>query len=427
MSNDTGINHKLKVKILNHVSGLQGKITKPRFKFVCEMTYGILSSKSVLLSSIGRSLKEPLNLHQTEKRLSRQIQSEGLWKEIESYNIGIASRYLHDGMAAAVDLGDLAKPSGNCFERLATVRDGDKGDYKPGYHLLKIVARDYERVNNIPLLSRLFSVEEDGFVSENQEIIESIDAVAEQSGGDLLYLIDRGGDRRKIILPLLEKKRRFLLRLANKRHLLWRGEALYPQEIVKKMNLRYRETLPRTEEWKNPLKVKYGITTVRLADCPELKLKLIAVKGFGKEPMVLLTTENLRGKRQVLKAIRQYLDRWAVEEAYRFEKEGLGLESIRVRSLTGFRNIVSLVNLAFSFIAIELIEKGGEVTEAVRAKAKRLKPKKRIRFHFYTLLNGISAYLGQAKEGLYKILRGKHSPPETPQLSLKLETTGIIP
>lgn len=426
MINDTKTSHKLKVKILNHVSGLQGKITKPRLKFVCEMTYGILSSESVLLSSIGRSLKEPIKLHQTEKRLSRQIQSDGLWKEIESYNIDLASHCLHDGMTAAVDLGDLTKPSGNCFENLAFVRDGDKGDVKPGYHLLKIVARDYDSVNNIPLLSRLFSVEEDGFISENHEIIESIDAVARQSGCDLLYLIDRGGDRRKIILPLLEKKRRFSLRLTNKRHLLWGKETLYPQEIVKKMNLRYKETLPRTEEWKNPLKVKYGITSVRLPDCPELELKLIAVKGFGKEPMVLLTTEKLRGKRRVLKAIRQYLDRWAVEEAYRFEKEGLNLESICVRSLMGFKNMVSFVNLAFSFIAIELIEKGGKVTEAVREKAKRLKPKKKIKFHFYTLLTGISSYLTQAKEGLYKILRGKSTPPETPQLYLKLKNTGII-
>ena len=427
MSNDTKTNHKLKVKILHYVSGLQGRITKPRFKFACEMTYGILSSMSVLLSSIGRSLKEPLKLHQTEKRLSRQIQSKRLWKEIENYNIGLVSPFLHDGMVAAVDMGDLTKPEGKCFEKLATVRDGDKGDYKPGYHLLKIVARDYESVNNIPLLSRLFSVEEEGFMSENHEIIESIDTVARQSGRNLLYVIARGGDRRKIIFPLLEKKHSFLLRMTNKRYLLWGRETLYPQEIVKKINLRYKETLPRTEEWKNPLKVKYGITTVRLPDRPELKLKLIAIKGFGQEPMVLLTTKELRGKRQALQAIRQYLDRWAVEEAYRFEKEGLNLESICVRSLTGFKNMISLVNLAFSFIAIELIEKGGMVTEAVRGKAKRLKPKKRIRFHFYTLLMGLSSYLKQAKEGLYKILRGRHILSETPQLCLKLRTTGIIP
>jgi len=427
MSNDTKISHKLKVKILNHVIGLQHNISKPRLKFVCEMTYGILSSKSVLLSSIGRSLKEPLDLHQTEKRLSRQIQSDGLWKEIENYNIGLAARYLNNDMVAAVDLGDLTKPQGKYFEKLALVRDGDKGDCKPGYHLLKIVARDYSRVNNIPLLSRLFSVKEDGFLSENNEIIDGIDTVADQSGHNLLYLIDRGGDRRKIILPLLEKKHRFLLRMTNKRHLSWGKETLYPQEIVKKMNLRYKEILPRTEEWRNPLKVTYGITSVYLPDCPDVKLKLIAVKGFGREPMVLLTTEDLRGKRQILKAIRQYLDRWSVEEAYRFEKEGLNLESICVRKLTGFKNMVSLVNLAFSFIAIELIEKGGKVTEAVSSKAKRLKMKKRIRFHFYTLLTGLSAYLKQAKEGLYKVLRGNPIILKTSQLDLKFKTKGIMP
>ena len=207
---------------------------------------------------------------------------------------------------------------------------------------------------------------------------------------------------------------------------MWGKETLSPQEIVKKMNLRYKETLPRTEEWKNPVKIKYGITSVRLPDCPELELKLIAVKGFGKEPMVLLTTEKLRGKRQVLKAIRQYLDRWAVEEAYRFEKTGLNLESICVRSLMGFKNMLSLVNLAFSFISIELIEKCGKITEAVREKARRLKPKKKIKFHFYTLLTGISAYLQQGREGLYKMLRGKSTPTETPQLYLKFKNTGIM-
>jgi len=59
---------------------------------------------------------------------------------------------------------------------LSYVRDGDKGSIKPGYHLLKIVARCPSGVKSFPLLSRLFSVDEEVYLSENDEIIKSIDA-----------------------------------------------------------------------------------------------------------------------------------------------------------------------------------------------------------------------------------------------------------
>jgi hypothetical protein len=86
--------------------------------------------------------------------------------------------------------------------------------------------------------------------------------------------------------------------------------------------------------------------------------------------------------------------------------------------------MAALVKLSFSFIAVGLLEKEGKVLAEVKFKAKRLKTNKKIKFQFYSLLEGISSYFRQSRDGLYGLLREKPDKiPETPHLSLNLITT----
>ena len=49
---------------------------------------------------------------------------------------------------------------------------------------------------------------------------------------------------------------------------------------------------------------------------------MVVVAGFGKEPLLLLTTERMENKRQWLWwAIEAYLTRWRIEETIRFVKQ----------------------------------------------------------------------------------------------------------
>jgi len=44
----------------------------------------------------------------------------------------------------------------------------------------------------------------------------------------------------------------------------------------------------------------------------------LIIKGKGKEPIVLLTTEEIKDEKDALRVLEIYLTRWRCEESFRF-------------------------------------------------------------------------------------------------------------
>ena len=82
------------------------------------------------------------------------------------------------------------------------------------------------------------------------------------------------------------------------------------------------------------------------------KLFLVVVKGFGVEPMMLLTScpVGKQRKESIWRIVEYYLARWKCDESYRYIKQCYNLEDLRVQSYISIRNIVVLV-LAVSYFA----------------------------------------------------------------------------
>jgi len=76
----------------------------------------------------------------------------------------------------------------------------------------------------------------------------------------------------------------------------------------------------------------------------------VVVKGFGQEPMLLLTNVDKEPK-EILEI---YLTRWKCEESFRFLKQEYHLEDIRVRRYNALRNTIALVHAVFYFISVYL-------------------------------------------------------------------------
>ena len=98
-------------------------------------------------------------------------------------------------------------------------------------------------------------------------------------------------------------------------------------------------------------RVQYNALEVKLPGYDH-RLFLVVVKGFGEEPMMLLSScavERHR-KESVWRMVEYYLARWRCEESYRYIKQCYNFEDIRVRSYISIRNIVALV-LAVSYFA----------------------------------------------------------------------------
>jgi hypothetical protein len=76
----------------------------------------------------------------------------------------------------------------------------------------------------------------------------------------------------------------------------------------------------------------------------------VVVKGFGKEPMLLITNV----KKSSIEILEIYLTRWKCEESFRFIKQEYHLEDVRVRRYISIRNTVVLVHAIFYFVSVYL-------------------------------------------------------------------------
>lgn len=90
------------------------------------MIYGILASKSCLLSEIGRSLNESISLRKTVTCISKNLndfdKGEALFEEYQA----IKNRY-NDKSILIIDGSAITKPASTKLEDLCEVCDGSTG------------------------------------------------------------------------------------------------------------------------------------------------------------------------------------------------------------------------------------------------------------------------------------------------------------
>ena len=136
MINYTTLNSNLKRGILNFSEKISKEFSRPVMKFICNMIFGILASKSCLLSEIGRNLNENISLSKTVTRLSRNLNEFDGGKELfEAYLKSIKNRY-DDKSVLIIDGSDITKPASKELEGLCEVRDGSTGEIGIGYNTL---------------------------------------------------------------------------------------------------------------------------------------------------------------------------------------------------------------------------------------------------------------------------------------------------
>jgi len=118
----------------------------------------------------------------------------------------------------------------------------------------------------------------------------------------------------------------------------------------------YATTILREDEGKEKAySIHFGFLPVRLPECPDRPLWLVVVKGLGKKPLMILTTEPMRRNRKALWwVIDAFLTRWRVEDTIRFIKQSYDLEDIRVLTYQRLKNMAVLVLAASYFAAVWL-------------------------------------------------------------------------
>lgn len=396
----SGLALKLRGQIHDFSGKLSPRFSKPKRRFIEQMLYGIQAKGDVKLSEIARSLNEEIPLLKTETRLSRNLADEDLERELLSAVVRMGSRRVHKDTLLLIDTSDVRKDFARKMQHLATVRDGSTGELVSGYWMMKVVGCECEAKRIVPLYQSLYSATAPGFVSENDEILRAVELVSTQTKSRGIWVMDRGGSRRVLLEYLLTGELRFIVRLRADFHLMFRGARRSALEIAATCPMPYSEGVVIEEGGEQKGRaIHFGLRPVKLMGRDE-RMYLVVVRGFGKEPLMLLTNLKLKRTRKSLWFIvGGYLTRWRIEDTIRFIKQSYRIEDIRVRSYRSLKNLVALVLCAAYFAAIYL----GEGLNLRALAHKVTKAAKRIfgapDFNYYALADGIAAILSRSEKG----------------------------
>jgi hypothetical protein len=396
---------KLREQMVRFSGELSAGLPKVVRRFMAEMIFGIQARGSVRLTEVGRALGEKILLKKTEERLSRQLGREHLGEEIQRRLIGHAAGRIEDDTLLVLDLSDVTKKYAEKMECLARVRDGSEKELANGYWWLSIVGATTKGTKIVPLYGRLFSHAVEGHRSENEEIRAAIREVSEGVRKRGIWVMDRGGDRGYLYNYLLASKLRFLVRIKGVRSLRTASGISSAVDLARSCPMLFNETIIREDAGQERLvHLSCGMRKVRLPDRKE-DLTLVVVKGFGEEPLMILTNLNVRRSRKsIWHIILSYITRWRIEDLIRFIKQSYRLEDVRCLTYRRLQALMVLVTAAAYFAAVYL---GLRMKLRVLA-GHILRASRRVfgipDFRLYALADGIRQYLYSQTKGLKKLL-----------------------
>jgi hypothetical protein len=315
-----------------------------------------------------------------------------------------------------IDPSDVSKKYAKKMEYLAQVWDGSENKVSKGYWTMRVIGAELNRVKIIPLYEHLYCQKAPGFVSENEEILKGVDCVRGQVGSRGIWVMDRGGDRRKLFAPFLDRGMRFIIRLEGDRHLVYRGRKVLAIDLANFCRTLYIERIIKEDQsQERAYTVELGFRRVKLPGRKD-QLALVGVKGLGHQPLMLLTNlEVVKSRRSLLLVVLSYFRRWQVEETIRFAKQTFRVEDIRLRKYDRLQNMMAIVSVAVYFVAVWL----GDRLKLRLLAHHALQAAKRLflipDFRYYALADGIK----WSFEGSQTPFRSpKEQPRADPQLML---------
>ena len=174
MINCSILGSNLKRGILRFSERISEGQTRPDFKFISQMIYGILAAQSCHLSKIGRALQEQISIKKTIDHLSLNLSTFNGGTDLFANYIHKMKSCLSDKSILIVDGSDITKPCSPAMEHIGRVRDGSSGDYGNGYHTLGVTALTPGQKQPIGVYTRVYSASEQGFISEDEEVLTAL-------------------------------------------------------------------------------------------------------------------------------------------------------------------------------------------------------------------------------------------------------------
>ena len=393
MAHCTSNTYTLKRKIVNFSNKVSSHQSKPDRKFSADMLYGMLASRSCLLTDVADQLHENAHKINTVDRLAKHL-AKGIPASVVVPYLKTIKKWVPERPVIHIDDSDVVKPDGYKFEALSTVRDGSeststKNVYKKGYHVTEACVLTSSN-HPVSIFSQIHSSSEKDYKSTNAITFHAMEQGAALFG-KATFAMDRGYDDNKMFLKLDDLKQDYVIRLKANRKLLYHNKWTPATELRNRRKGKIRTSFfykgKDHEAYLSHVKVQ--ITASRK------DIYLVLVYGITEYPMMLATNCKISSKDDVIKVAATYFSRWKIEEYFRCKKQMFQFENFRVRKLTAINALNFYITLCMAFLAMISLE---SETNALKVSIiKTADPvKKKVFFCYYRLAKGISGILSYA-------------------------------
>jgi len=402
MTHYSTLGSNLKRGILRFSENISKGLSRPEFKFVSQMIYGILSSQSCHLSKIARVLDEKITLKKIIDRLS--INLNGFENSAKLFNnyIGKIKGCISEKTILIVDDSDITKPCSSKLEGLGVVRDGSTGKYGIGYHTIGVTALTPGKKQPIGVYTRIYSASERDFISADEETLKALRFLGKHFKKSNIRAFDRGYDANIYYEHLIDNREKFIIRAKKNRDVFYKGKRINILKLADKFKGKY--SLKFTKKNGVQADCKISIVPVKLPCRPNEDLNLVICRGIGQEPLMLITNLQSDDKRLAVTITKVYLMRWRIEEFYGFKKQQFAFEDFRVQSLQSIRNLDLLLTVAIGYIGY-MSEKSEERATVMNVIAISKRIYGTPKFLFYAIADGLFAIFAKCKQGIADLLR----------------------
>ena len=426
MINYNRLGYGIKRDLINFSTKISQGLKRPQQKFIHQIIYGILAGNKLHLSEIARSLKEEITLKKTIERLSRNLNAFEEKQSLMQNYLSLVKRHIKEDYAVIViDNSDIAKPASRKLETLSEIRDGSTGEITQGYLTIEAAGLSESGKMPLPVYEKVFSAAEKGFVSETYENLCCLESLSENFSKKCVRTLDRGFDANDYYRYFLKNNERFVIRAKKNRNVIYNGKTCNIMDVAAQYKGNY--CMNFKDKSGKMVICKMRCIPVKLCEFPAKELTLVAVYGFGAEPMLLLSSLTMQEKKRLCHIVTKvYLMRWRIEEYFKFKKQQFELEDLQVMSLQSIRNLNLLATLASGYIGL---------TSSAHSESIYLKElkecSKRIyevpKFIFYALGYAIERVLSMSRKGINGFLTKKV---KSQQMNLfehfKIEDTGAF-